>query len=84
MKRTLKALALAGTVAIPALMGGMGAAEAGKKGFFHHHWKHHHHHHHYLPHFAGDHYGCGYYKIRWHKTGSFYWKKRYFICKGWW
>lgn len=83
MKTTLTALALTGTVAVAALMGGIGDAEAGgKKHFKHHHWNHHHHH---RPHFFGHHrHGCGFYKVRWHQTGKFYWKKKYFICKGWW
>jgi hypothetical protein len=28
--------------------------------------------------------GCGYYYERWEETGFFYWKKKYYICKGWW
>lgn len=28
--------------------------------------------------------GCGHYKWKWKHTGLFYWKKKYFICKGWW
>ncbi|MCH9807902.1 MAG: hypothetical protein K0U74_09230 [Alphaproteobacteria bacterium] len=28
--------------------------------------------------------GCGFYKWKWHQTGLFFWKKKYFICKGWW
>ncbi|MGF1649582.1 MAG: hypothetical protein ACFCUN_03955 [Hyphomicrobiaceae bacterium] len=28
--------------------------------------------------------GCGFEKARWHQTGSHYWKKRYYICRGWW
>lgn len=86
MKTTVTALALSGTVAVMAL-GGIGAAEAGgKKHFKFHHWNHHHHHHHHhRPHYFGhDHHGCGFYKVRWHQTGKFYWKKKYFICKGWW
>ena len=27
--------------------------------------------------------GCGYYKWKWHETGYFFWKKKFFICKGW-
>ncbi|KUO55419.1 MAG: hypothetical protein APF80_06560 [Alphaproteobacteria bacterium BRH_c36] len=34
--------------------------------------------------FHKRHDGCGFYKWKWLHTGSFYWKKRYFICKGWW
>lgn len=28
--------------------------------------------------------GCGYLYDRWLDTGSFYWKRRYFACRGWW
>ncbi|MEL6299321.1 MAG: hypothetical protein AAFQ45_12200 [Pseudomonadota bacterium] len=28
--------------------------------------------------------GCGWLKRRWHRTGRHYWKRRYFICRGWW
>lgn len=28
--------------------------------------------------------GCGFYKQKWHQTGFFFWKKKYFLCKGWW
>jgi hypothetical protein len=28
--------------------------------------------------------GCGYSYDRWQDTGSYYWKKRYYECKGWW
>ena len=27
--------------------------------------------------------GCGYYRERWEDTGSFYWKHKYYDCKGW-
>jgi hypothetical protein len=29
-------------------------------------------------------YDCGTYYDRWQYSGSFYWKKRYFECRGWW
>ena len=34
--------------------------------------------------FNGDFGGCHYYKKKWKWTGSFFWKKKYFICRGWW
>lgn len=46
--------------------------------------------HHFLDHgprlhlYIGGGGGCGYYLDRWEDTGSFYWKRKYFICKGWW
>ncbi len=43
-------------------------------------------HEHHRPHFnyiIAPSYSCGYYYDKWQYTGSFYWKKQYFICKGW-
>lgn len=35
--------------------------------------------------FHGDRFhGCGFYKWKWHATRSFHWKKKFFLCKGWW
>ena len=28
--------------------------------------------------------GCEYYYDRWRFTGQFYWKSKYYQCKGWW
>jgi hypothetical protein len=48
------------------------------------------HHHHHFRHF---HYGyvyvaprpaCGFERWKWKTTGAFYWKKQYYLCKGWW
>jgi hypothetical protein len=88
---TIVAGVAAGLVAI---MGSAGAADAKGKHVVvkvgHGHGHHHHHHRH---HFHGRHFyygspvvygGCGYEKNMWWKTGSFYWKKRYYECKGWW
>jgi hypothetical protein len=42
-----------------------------------------------VPHYGG-HYGywdgpsCYYFKKKWKHTGSWYWKKKYFKCMGWW
>ncbi len=83
---------LAGTAAaFVAVMGATGAAEAKGKGK-HMHFKigggHHHNHHFHRRHFyAGpviyrD--GCGHEKRMWWNTGSFFWKKQYYVCKGWW
>ena len=27
---------------------------------------------------------CFWLKRKWYRTGRFYWKKRYYICRGWW
>jgi len=47
-------------------------------------------HHHFQPgfvfgigdeYYVGDDYGgCGYYRVRWHETGSRYWRARYLDC----
>ncbi len=68
--------ALSAAIAIAAMAGGASDADAGG---FKRHFKHNFHHLH-LRH----HDGCGFYKWKWHKTGHLYWKKKYFICKGWW
>ena len=39
----------------------------------------------YADRFYGDRFqGCGFYKSQWHKTGFFHWKKKFYLCKGWW
>jgi co-chaperonin GroES (HSP10) len=88
IKSTSLALALAtltfgaGAVTAPS------TAEAKKKGVVvvvgggHHH---HHRHRHGLYLTSG--YivpSCSYLYGRWQDTGSFYWKKRYYECRGWW
>lgn len=87
LKTTMIAAALTA-----ALLATAGAAEAGKRhghGFHGFHGHHHHHRRHFgfvytAPIYVGAAYeGCGYAYARWQSTGSFYWKKRYYICKGW-
>jgi hypothetical protein len=83
---------LAGTAAVlVAVMGSAGAADAkgkgggfkhGQKGGFHH--KHFRHRHFYPAYPVITYGGCGYEKHMWWKTGRFYWKKRYYACKGLW
>ncbi len=34
----------------------------------------------YIPRYRG----CGWLKRKWHRSGRFYWKRRYYICRGWW
>ncbi|MEO1265137.1 MAG: hypothetical protein AAFV26_05500, partial [Pseudomonadota bacterium] len=34
-------------------------------------------------HYVSKYRGCGFLKRKWKRTGSFYWKRRYFICRGW-
>jgi hypothetical protein len=72
------------------LAAGSSGANAGGKHFKHHGFGHHfhsfHHGHHHRPGFrimlGGG--GCGYYYAKWMDTGSFHWKKRYYLCKGYW
>jgi hypothetical protein len=75
--RTLAALAA--TLIIAA---STSSAMAGSK----HHGRHHgfHHRGHVQLFIGGGGGGCGYYRNRWQDTGSFYWKRRYFECRGWW
>lgn len=84
---------LAGTAAaFVAVMGATGAAEAKGKGKHmsfkisggHHHNHHFHHRRHFYagPVVYRD--GCGYEKRMWLNTGTFFWKKQYYACKGWW
>ena len=44
------------------------------------------HHYYYKPYVYGHYAGpsCHYFKNKWHYTGSFHWKKKYYLCKGWW
>lgn len=76
---------------IVAVMGASATADAKGKHFkfgggVHKHHFHGHNHHFRRHHFyAGPviHVGCGYEKRMWWSTGSYYWKQRYFICRGW-
>ena len=73
-----KTLVIAAATALTALFSAAGGASAHghKHGFFHE-----------GPRFrviVGPSYNCGYYHNKWMNTGSFYWKRRYYECKGWW
>jgi hypothetical protein len=61
--------------------GGHGGHHRGFGLKFHSMGHHHRHHHPKLYFYTG---GCGYYFDRWQDTRSFYWKKQYYVCKGWW
>jgi len=74
----LKASILAALAAAAGLIAASHMAEAKHR--------HHRHHHYFLyaaPYVAPA-YDCAWAYARWASTGSAYWKKRYFICKGWW
>lgn len=88
MKTTGTILA-ATAAAVVAVIGATGAAQAKGKTHIHigigggHFHKHHFHRRHVF--IGGPIYsGCGYEKHMWWKTGSYYWKKEYYLCKGWW
>lgn len=89
MSRTkgLTALALTGALALALTAGASADAEAGFKRFRHFDGYGFHGFHGRHIHFGvrrrGFHRGCGFYKFKWHATGRFYWKKRYFACRGW-
>ena len=72
-----RALALGAAITFAAMAGAASNADAGG---LKRHFKHKFHH----LHLRHRHDGCGFYKWKWHKTGLFYWKKKYFICRGWW
>jgi len=66
---------LAAAVALAALAAVQAPALAGGKRIKFHHL-------HLAPLVLVD--DCNYYWYKWQHTGSFFWKKQYFICKGWW
>lgn len=73
-------LAVAGLAAV-ALSTASGAANAGHRhhrGFFFGPYDHH-------RLYVGPVYrDCSFYREMWEDTGSFHWKRKYYICKGWW
>ena len=75
-----KSLMVASTAAVLAMVGTGSANAHGHKGF--NNFQHGPHVRFVVtPNYGG---GCGYYYDRWQYTGSYYWKKQYFVCKGWW
>jgi len=90
MSKTITTAALALSVGIAALGGGIATgtpAEASSKKIVVVKKNHHPHLFRYWGHyttaaFVGG--GCGYEYSRWQHTGSFYWKRRYYECRGWW
>lgn len=84
MNIKIKSAAIAAGVAMLALTGAVGGAEAGGKHVHFGIHKHHFHRHHFFHAPVVVHDGCGYYKHMWWKTGLRYWKEQYYVCKGWW
>ncbi|MBU2582344.1 MAG: hypothetical protein KJ622_11565 [Alphaproteobacteria bacterium] len=94
IKTSIRAAALGGAIIFAGLAGGAGQSEAAgfkglsnlapeithaevqKVGHRHRRWR--------IHKFHKSHDGCGFYKWKWYQTGSFYWKKKYYLCKGWW
>jgi hypothetical protein len=79
----LKSTLAAAGLAVVALTGVAGAANAHGHGHGRHHF------------FFGHSYGprlyigptyrdCSYYREMWEDTGRLYWKRKYYVCKGWW
>jgi|CXWK01.1.fsa_nt_gi hypothetical protein len=73
-------LAVAG-LAVVALSTVSGAANAGHRHHRHFFFGHHNHH---RLHIVPVYRDCGFYREMWEDTGRFYWKRKYYICKGWW
>lgn len=73
-------LAVAG-LAVVALSTVSGAANAGHRHNRHFFFGHHNHH---RLHIVPVYRDCSYYREMWEDTGSFYWKRKFYICKGWW
>lgn len=87
MSRTMHTLAaVAAAIAIAASAGTAmakgrhGGLHFSGKGFHSFHHRHHHRPHLYI--YSGG--GCGYYYDKWQYTGRFFWKSKYYQCKGWW
>lgn len=85
-----KRIATLGLAAAAMLVGAMASAPSAEAG--HRHWRHHHARivigvptvryvegRHY-----GRHHGCGFEYRKWMNTGSHFWKKQYYVCRGWW
>ena len=74
-----KKLLIAAAAAAVTLTGtaGIASAHGGKHFFFGDH-------HPRVLLFLGNGGGCGYAYEKWQYTGSFYWKREYYICRGWW
>lgn len=82
----VKKLSIATLALFSALAATAGGASAGGK-HHHFHGKHFHHGHGLRIVIGGGGYGgggCGFYREMWEDTGSFKWKRRYYMCKGWW
>lgn len=79
MSTTMKSAMIATGVAMIALTGAVGGAQAGGKHFRFGVHKHHFFH---APVVVRD--GCYFYKKMWFKTGSYHWKEKYYVCRGWW
>ena len=85
MTTLAKTLLASGAAALLMGLGAAAPAQAGGKHGHHHHGHHHHHfghHHGYGPsiYIGGGYGGCGYYKRMWWRTGSYYWKAKYYDC----
>ena len=87
MANNIIAACIIAVVAAFAIAGGAEAGGKGKGGGFHwgnhgnhHHWRHFRH---TYPMYVET-YSCSRFYYRWKNTGRLYWKKKYYLCKGWW
>lgn len=77
----LKSTLAAASLAVVAISGATGTANAGHR---HHHNSFGHRHHGLHLYIGQPHRDCSYYREMWEDTGRSYWKRKYFVCKGWW
>jgi hypothetical protein len=73
---TAKSMIMAAAIAATTFVGSAGMASAHSKHFFFDH------HPRVVLLFGNG--GCSYYRDMWYDTGRFYWKEKYYVCKGWW
>lgn len=78
---SIKTLVIATATTASVLAGAAGTANAGGRHFggFHHH-----HHHGLFLRIGPTYRDCSFYREMWEDTGSLRWKRRYYLCKGWW
>lgn len=74
--------AVGAIIALGALSAGTSEASAGGKHLRFHKFHNFHHFDHRPVFIFGG--GCGYYRDMWYDTGRFFWKSKYYHCKGWW
>ncbi len=79
-----RTIMLAAAASAVTMLGGVGVANAGGGHHGHHNFHHNFHHFKHGPQLYLSLGGCGYEYKKWQYTGSYYWKREYYICRGWW